>query len=163
MQLTATKETSRTGDAAKIARKMLGDLQSLRRNYGFRDDEYVRKLASDIEVGFANECINKVQFKLSQPATNKIEVIEYDVTDAESIEASAHSGRFPFEERLKGCQFNVVVTLEDREKWEALKKEKALKLGWSPCEDMDLKGLSSSPDGAYVTDTISVSRTKYSN
>ncbi len=79
---TRTHTETRTDHAARVARKILGDLQAIHRHYKCRDKDYMHKLAHDIEKGLEHNCLDDFEFCLYEQSTDKLlEVYKYFVNE----------------------------------------------------------------------------------
>ncbi|HAG90779.1 MAG TPA: hypothetical protein DCL41_02850 [Bdellovibrionales bacterium] len=158
----ATRTESKTGHAARVARKILGDLQSLVRLYECSSEETVRKYAHDIEIGIDESCLSHFKFYLCSADGQVLEAYEYIVKEnGEVEESSASSGRHSYNPKLDGSNLEIQVFFRDRQRWEELKKEGVMEVSWSPGEEKSLAGLSSQDDGAYKSGLLGVTRTSY--
>lgn len=159
----ATRTESKTGHAARVARKILGDLQSLNRLYGCSSEDDVQNYAHDIELGIDESCLSSFKFYLCSKTDGKVlEAYEYSVKEnGEVEEASASSGRHIYNQRLVGSKLEIHVSFGNRDRWDNLKKEGRMKISWATAEAKNLSGLSSQPDGAYKSGQLGVARTSY--
>ena len=66
------KVRSRIDDAQKIARKFLGDLQALERLYQIGEDDHLRNMAHDLQVGLIYGCINHVRLCFFAAGTERL-------------------------------------------------------------------------------------------
>ena len=153
---------SRTEDAQKVARKFLGDLQALERLYEIGDDDHLRNMAHDLEVGLVHNCISHVRLCFLDTGTDKpIAVYHYAVSPSGNLTAALHSGRFRFDARLHYSRFTIQVTPSNSQKWEELKRDGSLCLRWSPANVLDLSGLVVRDDGAYTAGDLALRRSAY--
>lgn len=160
---TGVRTTSQTNHAARVARRVLGDLQSLVRLYQCATESKVAAYAHDIELGIEHSCISNFRFYLCSSSDGKVlEAYEYIVKENGEIEeASSSSGRHEFSQKLVNSSLEVQISFRDRDKWEQLKKDGLMEISWSPCEPKSLQGLLSQSDGAYKSGQLGVTRTSY--
>jgi hypothetical protein len=161
---TATRERvqSRTEDAARVARKFLGDLQALERLYKIGAPDYLGKMAHDLEVGLARSCIGQVQLCFFPGDSHKPrDVFQYAVSTGGALTASPHSGRFVFDPSLRDCRFTMRITPSNSKVWEALKADGSLAISWTQAPVLDMSGLVATDDGGYVAGDIALLRSKY--
>lgn len=158
-----TRTESRTDNAARVARKILGDLQSLLRLYDCSNETEIQNYAHDIQLGLEHSCISSFRFYISSKINGYLlEAYEYTVNEnGEIADASATSGRHSYNEKLLNSKLDVNISLKDRDKWEELKKTGKTKISWTPGGGKDLSNMSSQNDGAYKSGALGVSRTAY--
>lgn len=149
---------TRTDDAARVSRKVQGDLESLVRLYSLTSTTSAEDLAHDLRIGLESGCIERAQVFVHDALGALKQVIKYGVTAADGVEGSLNSGRFDFDERLKGGTYRIEIDLLDRPKWEGLKSSGALRIRWTPCDSTSTAGMSSTPSGAYVSGDLALQR-----
>lgn len=154
MQRTQT----RTDHAARVSRKVQGDVESLVRLYGVSSATSAADLAHDLKVGLEYGCIERADLFLYDTRGVLREVVRYGVTDAAGLDASTHSGRFDWVEALVGGSYRVEINLRDRPGWEQLKSAGLLAIAWAPCAGTSTLGMTSSASGAYVSGNVALSR-----
>lgn len=155
MQRTQT----RTDDAARVSRKVQGDIEALGRMYQLSSQTSAADLIHDLRVGLEEGCIERADLFLYDPgSTTPREVIRYGVAEAAGVEASPHSGRFTYVPSLVGGTYRVEVNLRDRPAWEALKRSGSLKIAWTPCAGTSTTGMVASSSGAYVSGDLALLR-----
>lgn len=155
MQRTQT----RTDDAARVSRKVQGDIEALGRMYQLSSHTNAGDLVHDLRVGLEHGCIERADLFLYDPGgTTPREVIRYGVADAAGVDASPHSGRFTWVQSLVGGTYRVEIHLRDRPAWEALKLAGSLKIGWAPCAGTPTAGMVASSSGAYVSGDLALLR-----
>lgn len=161
---TATRERvrSRTKDAARIARKFLGDLQALERLYEIGAPDYLRDMAHDLELGLLHACISHVRLCFfPQTSDEPVAVFHYAVTASGDLAAAPHSGRFRFDARLRDCRFTMRVTPSDSKKWSTLKASGELAIRWTSANALDMSGMVATDDGAYTAGDLALVRSAY--
>ena len=156
-----TRERERTtvaANAAKLARRLRGDLQALHRLYEVSTESYLGDLAHDIEVALANECIARLRLGLVDAAGVLREVYDYEVSNSGDLVPAPHSGRFEFNSGLQGSSLTFRLTPSRRPAWEQLKKDGRLRIGWTTASDLDTSGMGTSDDGAYTAGNLALIR-----
>lgn len=158
-----TRAQSRTDNAARVSRKVLGDLQALVRLYDCSDNTEIQNYVYDIQLGIENSCISSFRFYISSKVNGYVlEAYEYTVKENGEIEeANATSGRLTYNEKLLNSKLDVNISLSDRAKWDQLKGAGRTKISWTPGDGKDISGLVSQSDGAYKSGTLGVTRTAY--
>lgn len=158
-----TRSESRTDNAARVARKILGDLQSLVRLYDCSSETEIQNYAHDIQLGLEHSCISNFKFYISSKVNGYLlEAYEYTINENGEIEdANATSGRHSYNEKLLNSKLDINISLKNREKWEELKKSGRTKISWVSGDGKDLSGMTSQSDGAYKSGALGVSRTAY--
>lgn len=158
---TATDTTSRIYHAVRVARRVKGDLQALDRLYGCTTQSEIEALENDLMLGMALDCLGSFTFYLRDKWTGSVKAAyQYSVDDG-SFEPSSHSGRFVFDEALKGAELSVTVWPSKRTDWENLKARGKLKISWTPSAGYALSHLTAASDGGYSSGLVGVSRTTY--
>ena len=159
MQKTALRTMEITGqDAARVARRLLGDLLAIHETYGMGTESYFQDLAHDLEMGLYHRCLTTIRFRLF-PTGSAIEdeILVYEVVDGEIV-SSSHSGRLVYNPRLDGGRFQVHVTYCNG--WNALKGG-TLKLNWTEGDAPSTAAMTATPDGGYGSGALRVSRTAF--
>lgn len=152
------RSQTRTDDAARVSRKVQGDIEALGRMYQLSSHTSAGDLAHDLRVGLENGCVERADLFLHDASGTLREVVRYGVAESTGIDASPHSGRFTWVQTLVGGTYRVEIHLRDRPAWEALKVAGSFKIAWGPCAGTPTTGLAASSSGAYVSGDLALLR-----
>ena len=156
------QRTDTTQAARYVSRRVLGDLLSINEKFEMGTETTMRKLAHDVEVGLAYDCLSELRLFLYSLWSNQpIRVYIYERVASGSFAPSPHSGRVARSSELIGGRIEYEVGLRNRPKWEYLKRNHQLRLSWSPCTGQSTAGMIATADGGYASGELGFSRTMY--
>ena len=153
----SAKVMARAEAAAKLSRRLLGDLRAINRVYGLWKKAWMENICADIQQGVERGCIERIDVNLFDRTDKHIGSYSYLVTEGGRLSASPHSGRIKQNPKLVGGRGRLMITISDDEVWEQLE----LRLPWPSGKGPDLEALGGVDDGAYVAGSLALARKKY--
>lgn len=158
MNLTQTRAETKTNHAARVTRRIKGDLMQLKTFYSCCTDEKVENLSHDLELALDFGALTRFTFYLKVGDEIR-EAYDYVVKDNGELETNDRSGRFLFKSDLVGSTLYTQVTHKDP--WDEIDSKKLFKLSWGTSDRPSISHLTSATDGSYSSGNLGVARTSF--